>query len=218
MGLINEISHKLLFSPHHCPHIHSCDASPFIEAQQTQPGPLDHRIRPLYGQTRLMYMGGQDYGFMALINEISWKFPLFSPHRCPHTYSLDVSPYTEAQQTQPAPLDYRIRPLYERTRLYGFMALINEISRKFPLFSTSPPPTHSWDPFPFTEAQRTQLGLLDHITHPLNGRTRRYGLNSRKLPLFSPHHRPPHTFSGHLTFHQGTTNPIRSVRPQDTHP
>ena len=27
---------------------------------------------------------------------------------------------------------------------------------------------------------------------------------------------PPHTFSGRLTFHRGTTNPTRSVGPQDT--
>ena len=34
---------------------------------------------------------------MVLINEISRKFQLFSPHHRPHTYSLDVSPFTEAQ-------------------------------------------------------------------------------------------------------------------------
>ena len=29
---------------------------------------------------------------------------------------------------------------------------------------------------------------------------------------------PPHTFSGRLTFHRGTTNSTRSIGPQDTHP
>ena len=86
--LINEISRKFqLFSPHYHPHTHSWDASPFTEAQRTQPGPLHNRTHP--------YMDGQD--FMALIIEISRKFPLFSPHHRPPAHSRDASPFNEAQ-------------------------------------------------------------------------------------------------------------------------
>ena len=49
-GLINEISRKLpLFSPHHRPHTHSWNSSPFTEAQRTQPNPFDHRTYPVNG-------------------------------------------------------------------------------------------------------------------------------------------------------------------------
>ena len=79
---------------------------------------------------------------MALINELSQKFRLFSPVQAPHhrptTHPRDALPLTEAQQTQPGPLDLRTQPLYGWTRLYGFMALINEISQKFPLYFHQP--------------------------------------------------------------------------------
>ena len=68
---------------------------------------------------------------MALINEISQKFPLFSPYHRPHTHSQAASPF----RTQTDSLDHRTHPLHGRTSSYGFMALINEISQKFPLFS-----------------------------------------------------------------------------------
>ena len=124
--------------------------SPFTKVQRTQP--LDHRTHPLYGWTRLYAL------WLSLFNEISWKFPLFSLHHRPHTHSQDASPFTEAQQTQPGPLEHRTHPYMDRqdsTALW--LSLINEISRKFPLFSPHHcPHTHSWDASPFTEVQRTQ--------------------------------------------------------------
>ena len=154
----------MLTSPHkastHRPHTHFRDSSPFTEAQRTQPSPFDHRTPPLYGRTRL-------YGFMGLNNDISQKFPLFSPHHRHHTHSRDASPFTEVQRTQPSPLDHMTHPLYGRTRLYCSMGLNNDSSRKFPLFSPHHRPrTHSRDASPFTEVQRTQRSPLDHRTHP----------------------------------------------------
>ena len=136
---------------------------------------------------------------MALIYEISLKFPLFSPHHRPRTHYLDTFSFTEARY-QPSLFNHMTHTLYGRTRLYGSMALIYVFSRKFPLFSPHHRPhTHSLNAFSFTEA-RYQPSLFNHMTHPLYGRTRLYGSMaliyefSRKFPLFSPHHRP-HTHS-----------------------
>ena len=52
---------------------------------------------------------------------------------------------------------------------------INEISRKKTLFSPYHRPyTHSWNSFPFTEAQRTHPSPVDHRIHTLYGRTGLY--------------------------------------------
>ena len=62
---------------------------------------------------------------MALSNEISQKFPLFSLYHRPHTHSRAASPF----RTQTDSLDHRTHTLHGRTSSYGFMALINEISQ-----------------------------------------------------------------------------------------
>ena len=77
---------------------------------------------PLYGRTRLN-------GFMALINDISWKFPLFSPHHCPrHILGIHLS----TRHNKPNPVRWTTGHTPIRTektlRLYS---LIKEISHYF---------------------------------------------------------------------------------------
>ena len=95
-----------------------------------------------------------------LINELSRKFPLFSPpqapHHCAHTHSREALPFTEAQRTQPGP-PQDTPPIWvdKNLRLYGLTFL--EIPTIFtnyktfseiPTFFTSPsstsPPPHTY--------------------------------------------------------------------------
>ena len=169
---------------------------------------------------------------MALINEISRKFPLFSPaqapHLQPHTHS--GMPHLSLTHNKPNPVRWTTGHTPIRTDK-TIMALwpYFKISRKFPLFSPAQaphlqPPHTFWDASPFTDAQRTQPGPLDHRTHPyMDGQDYMalwpYFKISRKFPLFSPaqapHLPPPHIF-GCLTFHRGIMNQTQSVTPQHT--
>ena len=96
---------------------------------------------------------------------------------------------------------------------------INKISREKPLFSPHHlPHTHSWDSFPFTEAQLTQPSLFDHRTHTLYGRTGLYvsmallkkflGKNHSFHRITAPTHilgTPP------LSLRHNKLNPVRST-------
>ena len=111
--------------------------------------------------------------FVAIINKLSWKVSLFSPAQaqphCPHIQSWDASSFsfTEAQRTQPGPLDHRTHTL-NGLRLYGIVALINKLSWKFSPAQAQPyrPHTQYWDASPFTKAQRAKPSPLEHRTHP----------------------------------------------------
>ena len=113
----------------HRPHRHSWDSSTFTEAQWTQSSPFDHRTQ---GHTPNMD------GLYSFINDISQKLPLFSPTPPPpHTFSGLLHFYwgttnpTQSVRLQNTPPIWTDRTL----RLYG---LINDISRKLPLFSPTP--------------------------------------------------------------------------------
>ena len=132
-GFINNISReKPFFSPHHRPHTHSLDSSPFTEAQVTQPSPFDHRTHTLYGRTGL-------YVSMALLTKFLGKNHSF--HR-PHTHYWDSSPFTEAEVTQLSPFDHRTHTLYGRTGLYVSMALLTKFIGKNHSFHHITTPTH----------------------------------------------------------------------------
>ena len=136
--------------------------------------------------------------------------PYQAPPHHPHTHSRDASLFTEAQQTQPGALNCRPLPLYGRTRLYGFMALINDYFHRITV-----PHRH----LTFHQGTTNPIRSVGLQNTPLHGRTRLYSF----MALINEISRntaslPPHTFSGRLTFHRGTTNSTRSIGPQDTHP
>ena len=103
------------------------------------------------------YMDRQDYGFMALINEIFGNYHYFHRITSP-THILGV-PHLTPRHNKPNPVRWTTgHTPYIDGQDYGFMALINELSRKLPLFSPAQAPhhrphMHSRDASPFTEAQ-----------------------------------------------------------------
>ena len=99
----------------HCiiPHIHILGHLTFHRGTTNPTRSVGLQDTPLYGRTRL-------YDFMALINEIDRKLPLFSPAQAPHhrlhTHSRNASPFTEAQRTQPGPWTTGPPPQWINTR------------------------------------------------------------------------------------------------------
>ena len=87
-------------------------------------------------------------------------------------------PYLSPRHNEPNPVPRRTHPLYEWTRIYGFMALLSqkfplfspiiELSRKFPLFSPAQAPHHH----PHTHT---------HYIH----------MPTTQPPLNQPNHKPP---------------------------
>ena len=101
--------------------------------------------------------------FSFSLSSLSSFLPPPCPNACPPPTTPSKNPGENTAQDTPPIGTGRTQ------HLYGF---INKSSREKPLFSPHHRPhTHSWDSFPFTEAQLTQPSLFDHRTHALYGRT-----------------------------------------------